>query len=192
MQKDIDSLNDDDFNGLTTAAFLAMLRENPVLDTSIEPDDFDDVTQQHLRVMLKRCKHFFDTKGLPLASNYIVANKDETVYSEGDFLGKDYIVDLKYGKKNQISVPRERRKILINYILGLDESYYSDFQNTQSLILFDPRINQAFEVKIEDIPGELIERTRSIAQNYQLQTQKLPLRRNEKLFSKTNLSLRLR
>ena len=165
-QKDIDSLNDDDFNGLAGATFLTLFRDNPIVDVNLEPHDFNDVTKQHLKIMLKRCKSFFDTEGLPIASNYIVLNKNKNVYNEGDFLGEDYVVDVRYGKKNQIDIPKERRKILINYILGCDEKQYADFQNTQALVLFSPRTNQAFEVKIEDIPTDLIERTRIIAQNY--------------------------
>lgn len=165
-QKDIDSLNDDDFNGLAGAAFLTLFRDNPIVDANLEPRDFNDVTKQHIKIMLKRCKNFFDIEGFPIASNYIVLNKNKNVYNEGDFLGEDYVVDVRYGKKNQIDIPKERRKILVNYILGCDEKQYADFQNTQALVLFSPRTNHAFEVKIEDISTDLIERTRIIAQNY--------------------------
>lgn len=157
--KPLSKVTKGDYDIIATMAYLeACYRSSITLQYPIK--DLNSVDFKHMKIFMKRCKNFFQHFGNPSVIDYEVGS--ETLYGDGDYLSSNYLLDFKLYSRSPIQYSRNRRQILMYYLLGKEQRRYPEFQTVKRLIFFNPRNDMAYVASIEDIPTDLIERARKI------------------------------
>lgn len=159
QHKSLSKITRSDYDIIATMAYLeACYRSLVTLQYPIK--ELNSVDFKHMKIFMKRCKNFFQHFGNPSVIDYEV--NSETLYGDGDYLSPNYLVDFKLYSRSPVYYPRNRRQIFMYYLLGREQHRYPEFQTVKKLIFFNPRNDMAYVASIEDIPTDLIEKTRKI------------------------------
>lgn len=122
----------------------------PVED--IEPNE---ATIHNIRVMVIRCMNLFRIIG-PITKTDIQFDGGYTRTvdkGDGDYMTEDAIWDLKVSKSTPTS--KHTLQLLMYYIMGL-HSDYPEFNNVRHLGLFNPRLNLAYTLDVDNISSDVI------------------------------------
>lgn len=160
------------YDGIYRSGF--MCDYDPALNVTPNSNDIENI-----RTLVHRTARFFSTfepitldgfefiSDSPESSGYT----NEITAGDGDFLSADGLWDLKVSKKEPSSI--HTLQILIYHLMGLrsfnaDGSplYGGNFQNVKHLGLFNPKLNAAYTIEIEDIPKETIREVETLVIGY--------------------------
>ena len=124
---------------------------------SAEETNPDHETIKSIRIMLDRCMEFWDGHGPIIDTGFTFepSGYTRTVNSgDGDYLTADAIWELKVTKKKPSK--KYTLQLLMYWIMG-QHSEKGEFNGITTLGLFNPRLNMAYTLRVDQIPEETIE-----------------------------------
>ena len=124
-------------------------------NTPVDEINPDEPTIQNVRTMVKRSLHFLDVYGPKVLDGFTMDGgyTDTVSMGDGDFITADTLWDFKVSKK---PVQKEYTlQLLMYWRMGL-HSIHPEFQDVKYLGIYNPRINEAYRIAIQDIPGDVI------------------------------------
>lgn len=168
-QRDITNIDDADFMPIAEMAWLETQYRYPRRDETPEDlPEIDHLTAEHIKIMLLRAKNFFNHYGKPTVADYDVKNKDGSVWGDGDFLSNSYLVDFKTYASN-VLLAKNNRQLMMYYVLGVQEKKYPEFASIDKLVYYNPRTDEVYEVRVDDIPDDVKKSVLDTANNpYQM------------------------
>lgn len=139
----------------TLASFDVGYRKTPALYNPDAPSIPDAITTDHIATMVERTLSFFRTCG-PITRDGFTFDggyTDLVTAGDGDFLTADTLWDLKVS----VSGPKKEHtlQILMYLLMGL-RSGQPAFRSITHLGVFNPRLNAAYRIALDDIPPEVL------------------------------------
>ena len=138
---------------------------NPAVASTAKPPERivpDQDTVENIRIMLERTKSFWNNVALAHNLGFTWTNGHEQAirFSAGNYLTEDTIWDLKVSKTRPTS--KSTLYLLSNLILG-HHSGKAEFTEITKLGIFNPRLNRAYTIRVDQIPVETIETVEQMA-----------------------------
>ena len=118
---------------------------------NLPPEDYKS-TVDNIRVMVQRCIEYFK-KGAPVTETGFCV-KHEILKGDGDFVTETSLVDLKTSKKKPST--RDKRQLFLYWYAGLHTEGLN-FSKINTLSIFNPRLNMAWNLKTSQFTEELLE-----------------------------------
>lgn len=116
----------------------------------------DGNTIFNIKTMVNRVSTFLDSFSPIVLDGFTFEGGYTDIISsgDGDILTSDTLWDIKTTKRHPNS--KHTLQLLIYYIMGC-HSIYPEFQQIKRLGIFNPRLNTAFTIAVEDISSKVIE-----------------------------------
>lgn len=116
----------------------------------------DKQTCNNIRIMVERTKSFFKINGPVVETGFTFPGAfTETIDSgDGDYLTRTGLWDMKVSAQGTTN--KQTLQILVYYVMGM-HSTNPNFKSVETLGIFNPRLNSADVVRIEDIDDYTIE-----------------------------------
>ena len=157
----------DDMSIVNTCKLVAfdVWYRNPAAASTAKPPERivpDQDTVENIRIMLERTKSFWNNVAQASDMGFTSSNgQEQTIrFSEGNYLPEDTIWDLKVSKTGPTS--KSTLYLLSNLILG-HHSGKAEFTEITKLGIFNPRLNRAYTIRVDQIPVETIETVEQMA-----------------------------
>lgn len=115
----------------------------------------DSKTINNIIAMVKRSQKFITKNGPLVADGFTFEGGYTDIISsgDGDYIFGDSIVDFKVSKNKPTS--KNILQLIVYWRMGL-HSIHSYFQNINKIIIFNPRLNDAWTLDVNDIPDKVI------------------------------------
>lgn len=128
-----------------------------------KPQPLTQKNIEHLNIMLKRCKHFFDKYEYPTQACYTVESRTGSVRGKGDFLSPQYLLDFKTLQSSSGSPIKwkYRLQVTLYYLMGKEawkshmDGAYSEFETIKNIIIYNPRSDIAYIANISNIDYDM-------------------------------------
>ena len=122
---------------------------------SVDEINPDELTIQNVRTMVERSLHFLDVYGPKVLDGFTFEGgyTDIVNTGDGDFTTTDTLWDFKVSK---MYVKKEHTlQLLMYWRMGL-HSIHMEFQSIKYLGIYNPRMNEAYRIAVDDIPEDVI------------------------------------
>lgn len=152
-------------NACKIAGFDVAYRVGAVAYRPVELIEPNEETIANIRIMVKRGLRFFEEYG-PIALNGFSFEGGYTstiTTGDGDFLTKDTLWDFKVSINDPL--PKHTLQLLVYYLLGI-HSKHREFSQITRLGIFNPRLNKAYVLCIDQISNETIEEVETVVIGY--------------------------
>jgi len=116
----------------------------------------DKVTSEHIMIMIKRARKFFEEYGPVLVDGFTFdgAYTELVNAGDGDFLTEDTLWDFKVSVKPPTS--RHTLQLLMYYLMGRHSFDADLFEFIEYLGIYNPRLDTVYRIAIDRIPVEVI------------------------------------
>lgn len=152
----IDGLDDGSItNALKLSGFDVCFRAGIRGYKPIDEINPDKPTTQNVRTMVERSLHFLDVYGPKVLDGFTFEGGYTEIVGtgDGDFTTSDTLWDLKVSK---MPVKKEHTlQLLMYWRMGL-HSIHTEFQDIKYLGIYNPRMNDAYRIAVDDIPEGVI------------------------------------
>ena len=156
----LDNITGLDDNSLLNAykltSFDSYARSNYVLTIDYDSYSLDGPTCDNIRIMVGRSLNFLDNYGPVRAFGFDFEGGYSNVIDsgDGDFLTEDTLWDFKVSIKPPTK--DHTLQVMTYYVMGL-HSYSSRFDNIHKIGIFNPRLNTAYILDVDQVSQEIIE-----------------------------------
>lgn len=142
-------------NAVKLSGFDVCFRSSPRNYKPIEGINPDEPTIQNVRTMVERSLRFFDEYGPVVFGGFTFeGGYTDTVSSgDGDFMTADTLWDFKVSKSRPTK--NHTLQVLMYWRMGL-RSIHAEFQNVKYLGIYNPRLNEVYQIEVGDIPKDVI------------------------------------
>lgn len=113
----------------------------------------NNVTCNHIKMMLNRVDKLFKQIGIPSRTEFEVESLKKSIFGDGDFLSYKYLLDFKTLSGKILS--KNTLQILIYYVLGKQQQIYPEFQTIEQLMMYNPRKDILFTCDVDEIQDKV-------------------------------------
>lgn len=142
-------------NALKLSGFDVCFRAGIMGYRPVDEINPDKLTIQNVRTMVERSLHFLDVYGPKILDGFTFEGgyTDTVNAGDGDFTTSDTLWDFKVSK---MPVKKEHTlQLLMYWRMGL-HSIHTEFQDIEYLGIYNPRMNEACRIAVDDIPKDVI------------------------------------
>ena len=115
----------------------------------------DEATIENIRVMVERSLCFLKVYGPKVLDGFTVESgyANTVIVGDGDFMTADTLWDFKVSK---MPVKKENTlQLLMYWRMGL-KSIHPEFLKIKYLGIYNPRMNMAYRIAVDDIPDDVV------------------------------------
>lgn len=144
-------------NALKLVGFDVCFRNGGMGYKPVEEINADAPTVQNVRTMVERSLHFFEVYGPKVLDGFSFEGgyTDVVCKGDGDFTTADTLWDFKVSKT---PIKKEHTlQLLMYWRMGL-HSIHPEFKDVKYLGIYNPRMNTASRIAVEDISDEVIKK----------------------------------
>lgn len=144
-------------NAVKLVGFDVCFRNGGMGYKPVEEINPDVPTAQNVRMMVERSLHFFEVYGPKVLDGFSFEGgyTDIVCKGDGDFTTADTLWDFKVSKT---PIKKEHTlQLLMYWRMGL-HSIHPEFKDIKYLGIYNPRMNTASRIAVEDISDEVIEK----------------------------------
>lgn len=142
-------------NALKLSGFDVCFRAGVMGYRPVDKINPDKPTIQNAKTMVERSLHFLDAYGPKVLDGFTFDGgyTDTVSTGDGDFTTSDTLWDFKVSK---MPVKKEHTlQLLMYWRMGL-HSIHPEFQDMKYLGIYNPRLNEACRIAVDDIPEDVI------------------------------------
>lgn len=130
----------------------------------------DQITVQHMKLMMKRIENFFNEYGWPTGDAFGASTKNGYLSGDDDYLLKNTLVDLKASNKTTIQIFWVSQLLLYYTLVFLN---HLNDEKIDRLMIYNARADMIFYADMADIDDSVFEYVNDAAEKQSLVNEKL-------------------